>query len=77
MINKNLEKVKIKKNSSIDVRSYKLYAGKILSIGFKKSKSSNDAIIDLINNFNNKKIKNRKTNLRSVFLSQNLKKFYG
>ncbi len=77
MINRNLEKVKIKKNSSIDVRSYKLYAGKILSIGFKKSKSSNDAIIDLINNFNNKKIKDRKTNFRSVFLSQNLQKFYG
>tara|TARA_B110000483_G_C18179202_1_gene536258 strand:+ start:1570 stop:2517 length:948 start_codon:yes stop_codon:yes gene_type:complete len=77
MINKNLESVKIKKNSSIDVRSYRLYAGKILSIGFKKSKSSNDAIIDIINNFNNKKIKDRKTNFRSIFLSKNLKKFYG
>ena len=77
MINKNLESVKIKKNSSIDVRSYRLYAGKILSIGFKKSKSSNDAITDIINNFNNKKIKDRKTNFRSIFLSKNLKKFYG
>ena len=77
MINKNLESVKIKKNSSIDVRSYRLYAGKILSIGFKKSRSSNDAITDIINNFNNKKIKDRKTNFRSIFLSKNLKKFYG
>ena len=77
MINKNLESVKIKKNSSIDVRSYRLYAGKILSIGFKKSKSSNDAITDIINNFNNKKINDRKTNFRSIFLSKNLKKFYG
>tara|TARA_Y100000590_G_C15689303_1_gene1002819 strand:+ start:806 stop:1753 length:948 start_codon:yes stop_codon:yes gene_type:complete len=77
MIDKNLKNVKIIKNSSLDVRSYKLYAGKLLSIGFKRSKSSNDAITDLIKNFNQKKIKDRKTNLRSVFLSKNLKKFYG
>ena len=77
MINKSLKKVKINRNKSIDVRSYKLFAGKLLSVGFKKSKSANDAINDLIQNFNNKKIKDRNTNLRSIFLSKNLKKFYG
>ena len=63
---------KINRNKSIDVRSYKLFAGKLLSVGFKKSKSANDAINDLIQNFNNKKIKDRNTNLRSIFLKEKI-----
>ena len=73
MIKKNLKTIKIKKNHSIDVRSYRLFSGKLLSSGFKPSKKTGNAILDLIKNYRLNKIKDKKTNLRSVYLSNYLK----
>lgn len=74
MIKKNLKKTKINRNKSLDVRSYRLYAGKLLKFGFSPLKNANDAIKDIIINFGNKKILNKKTNLRSIYLNSYLKK---
>ena len=74
IIKENLPKVKINKNSSLDVRSYRLYAKKLLNHGFKPLKNANNAVQELIINFEKNKISQRDTNLRSVFLSTYLKK---
>ena len=68
IIKENLPKVKIKKNSSLDVRSYRLHAKKLLNHGFKPLKNANNAVQELIINFEKNKIFQRDTNLRSVFL---------
>ena len=74
LIKKNLPKIVIKKNNSLDVRSYRLYAGKLLKKGFKPKKDAGKAITDIIINFNNKKILENETNYRSVYLSKVLGK---
>ena len=55
MIKKNLKKIKIRKNYSIDIRSYRLFSGKLLSNGFQPSKKTNNAIVDLIQSYKSKK----------------------
>jgi len=74
IIKKNLKKIKIIKNSSLDVRSYRLYPKKLLKTSFEPVKNAEDAVKDIIINFERKKILQRKTNYRSVFLSKLLKK---
>ena len=73
LIKKDLSKCKIKRNNSPDIRSYRLYAEKIRSIGFKPTKNSMHAIKDLIQNYKFNKIFERKTNYRSIYLSKYLK----
>ncbi len=73
IIKENLPKVKIRKNSSLDVRSYRLYSRKLLDHGFKPTKNANNAVQELIINFEKNKILQQDTNLRSVFLSNFLK----
>jgi len=73
LIKTNLPDCSIRRNNSKDIRSYRLFAGKIRSIGFKPSKNSNFAIKDLIQNYKFNKIFKRKTNYRSIYLSKYLK----
>ena len=77
IIQENVLKCKIKKNNSLDVRSYRLFSGKIRLVGFKPTKNTNFAIMDLIHNYKLNKILNLKTNYRSKYLSDILKKTNG
>ncbi len=75
----NLVKNKIKnsiiiKKSLFDIRSYRLYAGKINKIGFKSKYSSSDAIDELIKEFKNGSFKKKAISYRSSYLSKILKK---
>lgn len=70
MIRKYLPNVKIKKNKSLDIRSYRLYSGKLISLGFKPIKNANDAILDLIESYNFGKIIKKRNSQRSVFLQK-------
>ena len=74
LIKKNLPNITIKKNNSLDVRSYRLYAGKILKKGFKPKRDAEVAINDIIKEYLNRKILNNETNYRSIYLSKILKK---
>ena len=75
----NLVKNKIKnsiilKKPIFDIRSYRLYAGKINKIGFKSKYSSSDAIDELIKEFKNGSFKKKGISYRSSYLSKILKK---
>lgn len=75
----NLVKNKIKnsiilKKPLFDIRSYRLYAGKINKIGFKSKYSSSDAIDELIKEFKNGFVKKKGISYRSSYLSKILKK---
>jgi len=74
LIKKNLSKIIIKKNNSLDVRSYRLYAGKLLKKGFKPKRDAETAINDIIKKFKDKKILRNETNYRSLYLSKLLSK---
>ncbi len=56
LIQKNYKKSKIKRNKSIDVRSYRLHSNKILKLGFKPKKNSLEAIKELLDIFSSKRI---------------------
>ena len=73
MIKESLPNIKIKRNSSIDVRSYRLYAGKILSKGYVPIYKTKNAIFDIIRNHKFKKYFNKSTSYRSLFLSSYIK----
>lgn len=77
IIQENVLKCKIKKNNSLDIRSYRLFSGKIKLVGFKPTKNTNFAIMDLIHNYKLNKILNLKTNYRSKYLSSILKETNG
>jgi len=74
LIKKNIPYLVIKRNNSIDIRSYRLFSGRLLSKGFRPLKNTEYAIMDLIKNYKSKKIINRKTNFRSIYLAKYLKK---
>ena len=74
LIKKNIHYLLIKRNNLIDVRSYRLFSGRLLSKGFKPLRNTEFAIMDLIKSYKSKKIINRKTNFRSIYLSKYLKK---
>ena len=64
----------ILKKPLFDIRSYRLYAGKINKIGFKSKYSSSDAIDELIKEFKNGFVKKKGISYRSSYLSKILKK---
>ncbi len=60
----------IKINRNIDKRSYRLYSKKLLNIGFKPSKKTFDAIIELYNQNNLKKINININSIRTLKLKK-------
>ena len=70
IINKNLPLISIKKNMSIDPRSYRLYSKKILKIGFKPKKSIKIAIDELIENYRSKRISFDSKSFRANYLKK-------
>ena len=70
MINKLLPSTLLKKNKSIDPRSYRLYSGKILKIGFKPEKTIRIAINEFIINYRLKKIFYDSKSFRASYLSK-------
>ena len=74
MIKEKIPTAVIKKNKSIDLRSYRLYAQKILNVGYKPIYSTSAAIEDLIRGYKLKKIKFDPSSLRAVYLKKKLLK---
>jgi|TARA_Y100000031_G_C8166869_1_gene359804 nucleoside-diphosphate-sugar epimerase len=70
MIKKRLPYVSVKKNKSIDLRSYRLYSKKILKIGFKPIKSTQFAIDEFIENYRFKKIAYSQKSFRANYLKK-------
>jgi nucleoside-diphosphate-sugar epimerase len=70
----NNKKIKIKRLRSNDVRSYRLDSSKILKLGFKPKYTIKDAIKELLENFNKKKLFLQKNSLRVNFLKSFLLK---
>ena len=74
MINNSLSSTIIKKNRSIDPRSYRLYSKKVLKIGFKPIKSVQMAIDEFIDNYRLKKIFFDARSFRASYLQKLLVK---
>ena len=74
MINDSLSSTIIKKNRSIDPRSYRLYSKKVLKIGFKPIKSVQMAIDEFIDNYRLKKIFFDARSFRASYLQKLLVK---
>ena len=74
MIKKKLSFPKIYVKKEFDIRSYRLFSKKILSKGFKHKFKVEDAISDIFETYNNKKLNNSKQSYRTSFLSKKLKK---
>jgi nucleoside-diphosphate-sugar epimerase len=53
---------------SNDPRSYRINSSKLLNLGFRPFYNVNDAINDIINNFNNRKLKKEKNFFNIEFL---------
>ena len=70
MIKKRLPYISVKKNKSIDPRSYRLYSKKILKIGFKPIKSTQFAIDEFIENYRFKKIAYSQKSFRANYLKK-------
>ena len=70
MIKKRLPYVSVKKNKSIDPRSYRLYSKKILKAGFKPIKSIEIAIDEFIENYRLKKISYDSKSFRASYLKK-------
>ena len=70
MINKRLPAIPIKKNKSIDPRSYRLYSKKILKTGFRPTKSIQVAIDEFIENYRFKKIPYDQKSFRASYLKK-------
>jgi len=70
MIKKRLPYVSVKKNKSIDPRSYRLYSKKILKTGFKPIKSIQIAIDEFIENYRLKKISYDSKSFRASYLKK-------
>jgi len=70
MIKKSFPDALVKKNKSIDPRSYRLYSGKILKIGFKPKKNIQIAINEFIEHYKNKKIFYSSKSFRANYLKK-------
>ena len=70
MIKKRLPYVSVKKNKSIDPRSYRLYSKKILKTGFRPTKSIQVAIDEFIENYKFKKIPYDHKSFRASYLKK-------
>ena len=70
MIKKRLPYVSVKKNKSIDPRSYRLYSKKILKTGFKPIKCIEIAIDEFIENYRLKKISYDSKSFRASYLKK-------
>ncbi len=74
MIKRVLKSTKIIVNKEFDIRSYRLYANKILKNGFENKFNVEDAIKEFIISYNRNEIKSFKSSYRTSYLSKILKK---
>ena len=74
MVRKSLNDTSIKVKNVNDIRSYRLFSGKLLKKGFIPSKNTQDAINDIIFYEKTGKIKNNSKSYRSNFLKKKFNK---